>query len=712
MINKRCAEILYYIINEQKPVKLNKLSKIFKVSMRTIRYDINKIDDFLLINNLTPLEKNSNLGISYTVNKEHIERLKMLISNKESNEYILNSDERINYILLSMFESNDYVVIDTLAENIKVSRSTIISDLKKVRKWLKDHKLRLEAIPSKGIKVVGNEKEYRSAILYLLLESLNFNMSADSISKAEITDHKMLNEKFNRLFENLDIGVIKETVEIAEEQLDKYLSDESYSALVLHIALAIKRIQLGKDIHMSHNELEVLKMSNEFSVASTMVKILEEKFSITFPIDEIGYITLHLLSGKENDKKAEIHKDGNWVQIQALSRKIIENVGEKIGINFIDDDILYEGLLKHLGPTIYRLKNNLPLYNPMLDEIKEQYSLMFNKVKSSVEPLEKFIDRKIPDEETGYITIHFRAAYERKKNMQRDVYKVILVCSTGVGTSKLLESRLKSEFNSLEVAEIVSSYQIKSMNLESIDLILSTIPLEYLDKPVLIINPMLLDQDIEKINKFCKENLPVKKRKNYKQVSLLDEILSIVEDNCSIVSKVKLVHELSNCLKSAGLLDSKEVCQPMLSELLTKDTIKVNVDAADWKEAVRKGGEILVENGSVEPRFVDAMIQTVKEMGPYIVIVPGIALPHARPSDGAIKLGMSLIKLSHPVNFGNKENDPVSVVISLGAVDNYSHSKALATLVDLFNDKEKVKILKNADSIEDILPLLKDKNED
>lgn len=177
-------------------------------------------------------------------------------------------------------------------------------------------------------------------------------------------------------------------------------------------------------------------------------------------------------------------------------------------------------------------------------------------------------------------------------------------------------------------------------------------------------------------------------------MSLLDEILSIVEDNCSIVSKVKLVHELSNCLKSAGLLDSKEVCQPMLSELLTKDTIKVNVDAADWKEAVRKGGEILVENGSVEPRFVDAMIQTVKEMGPYIVIVPGIALPHARPSDGAIKLGMSLIKLSHPVNFGNKENDPVSVVISLGAVDNYSHSKALATLVDLFNDKEKVKILK------------------
>lgn len=711
LINERCTEILYHLISMQKPVKLDELSKKFKLSTRTIRYDLDKIDDFLKLNGLTLLERDSNLGISYKVSKEHIEKLKTLMSNKVSEEYILNSDERINYILLSLFESNDYVVIDTLAETIKVSRSTLINDLKKVRKWLKGRKLKLDAIPSKGIKVAGNEKEYRSAILYLLLESLNFHVNTDSMNKSELVDQKLLNSKFNKLFENLDIDIIRKAVESAEKQLNKYLSDESYSALVLHIALAIKRIQLGKGIHIPNNELEILEISNEFSVASTMVKTLEEKFEIKFPVDEIGYITLHLLSGKENNKEVEIRKDENWVQIQTLSRKIMENVEAATGVNFVEDDILYEGLLKHLGPTIYRLKNNLPLYNPMLDEIRQKYNIMFENVKNSVEPLENLIGRKIPDEELGYITIHFGAAYERKKNAHKRNYRVILVCSTGIGTSKLLESRLNYEFNNLKIADIVSSHQIQSANLQNIDFILSTIQLEHLDKPVLQISPMLTEKDIDKINKFCKENLPVKERENSKSVGLLNEIISIVEENCSITSKVKLINELSNCLEKAGLLESKEVYQPMLSELLTKDTIKVNVEAADWKDAVRKGGEVLVENGLVEPRFIDAMIKMVKEMGPYIVIVPGIAMPHARPDEGVIKLGMSLIKLATPINFGNKENDPVKVVISLGAIDNYSHTKALSTLVDLLNDKERVEALKNADTVEEILELVKDKSE-
>lgn len=711
MINERCSKILYYLINAQKFVKLNDLSKVFKLSTRTIRYDLDKIDDFLEISGLTLIERDSNLGVSYKVSKEHIEKIKTLMDNKVFERYILNSDERINYILISLFDSNDYIAIDTLAENVKVSRSTLINDLKKVRKWLKGRKLKLDAIPSKGIKVSGNEKEYRSAILYLLLESLNFYTSLDSISKSEVVNEKVLNSKFNKLFEDLDIDVIKRTVGLAEKQLNKHFSDESYSALVLHIALAIKRIQLCKGIHIPSHELEVLEMSNEFSIASTMVKILEEKFEIKIPIDEIGYITLHLLSGKESSKKVEIREDENWIKIQTLSRKIIENVENSMGVNFVDDDILYEGLLKHLGPTIYRLKNNLPLYNPMLNEIKEEYSLMFENVKNSVEPLANLVGRKIPDEELGYITIHFEASYERKKNVHKSIYRVILVCSTGIGTSKLLESRLNCEFNNLNIDDIVSSHQIRSTNLQNIDFILSTIQLERLDKPVLNISPMLTDIDIDKINKFFKKNLPIKEIENCKSVDLMNEIVSIIESNCSIVSKVKLINELSSYLKKNGLLDSKEVYQPMLSELLTRDTIRVNVEAADWKDAVRKGGEVLVENGLVEPRFVDAMIKMVKEMGPYIVIVPGIAMPHARPSEGVIKLGMSLIKLSAPVSFGNKENDPVKVVISLGAIDNYSHTKALSTLVDLFNDKERVELLKNANTVEEILELVKDKNE-
>ena len=81
-----------------------------------------------------------------------------------------------------------------------------------------------------------------------------------------------------------------------------------------------------------------------------------------------------------------------------------------------------------------------------------------------------------------------------------------------------------------------------------------------------------------------------------------------------------------------------------------------------------------------EPGYIDAMVQAVRDMGPYMVLAPGIALAHARPEDGMLKVGMSIINLAEPVEFGNEANDPVSLVISFGGIDQESHVEMLRTL--------------------------------
>lgn len=126
----------------------------------------------------------------------------------------------------------------------------------------------------------------------------------------------------------------------------------------------------------------------------------------------------------------------------------------------------------------------------------------------------------------------------------------------------------------------------------------------------------------------------------------------------------------------------------MLKELLSEDLIELNVDVSNWEDAVKIGGGLLEKQGLVENRYVSAMIDTVKELGPYIVIAPGIAMPHARPESGVNKVGISIITLKNPVNFGNKENDPVKIVISLCAVDHDSHIEALSELVKLLQNDE------------------------
>ena len=140
----------------------------------------------------------------------------------------------------------------------------------------------------------------------------------------------------------------------------------------------------------------------------------------------------------------------------------------------------------------------------------------------------------------------------------------------------------------------------------------------------------------------------------------------------------------------------------LLSEMITEETITLNVEAEDWKEAVRISGDLLVKIGGVEDRYIPAMIEMVQSFGSYIVIAPGVALPHARPEDGAIKPCMSLITLKTPVNFGNVHNDPVKLVISFATVDHDAHVEALSRLARIIGDRSKVQALTDANSVKQV----------
>ena len=145
---------------------------------------------------------------------------------------------------------------------------------------------------------------------------------------------------------------------------------------------------------------------------------------------------------------------------------------------------------------------------------------------------------------------------------------------------------------------------------------------------------------------------------------------------------------------------------PKLADLLTEDTIMVKASISDWKDAIRKSGELLVRAGAAEPKYIDAMIKFCEEHQAYIVIAPGIAIPHARPEDGMKKVGFSLITLEKPVKFGNPVNDPVDLVIALGAPDNKSHIKALAQLAEMLANEKILKGLRNAKTKKEVLKIV------
>jgi mannitol operon transcriptional antiterminator len=186
--------------------------------------------------------------------------------------------------------------------------------------------------------------------------------------------------------------------------------------------------------------------------------------------------------------------------------------------------------------------------------------------------------------------------------------------------------------------------------------------------------------------------------------------MEIISRSCTILNSTNLAEELANYFSITNDF-KKGVFEPMLKDVLTTDFMKLNVDVENWEQAIRCGGEILKNNGAIDERYIDGMIDSVKTLGPYIVVAPGIAMPHARPDDSVKKIGMSLITLNNPVNFGNKEHDPVEIVVCLCAVDHSSHLKALSGLVTFLGDEEFIKIVKNSTNPNEIINYIENKGE-
>lgn len=125
-----------------------------------------------------------------------------------------------------------------------------------------------------------------------------------------------------------------------------------------------------------------------------------------------------------------------------------------------------------------------------------------------------------------------------------------------------------------------------------------------------------------------------------------------------------------------------------LTSALPDSAIRLRVGVPDWRGAVRVAGEALVAAGDTTPAYTDEMIATIDQLGPYIVIAPGIALAHSRPSPAVLRAGISWVTLAEPVEFGNQANDPVSLVIGLAALDHDGHVELMAALAAVLADAD------------------------
>jgi len=140
-------------------------------------------------------------------------------------------------------------------------------------------------------------------------------------------------------------------------------------------------------------------------------------------------------------------------------------------------------------------------------------------------------------------------------------------------------------------------------------------------------------------------------------------------------------------------------------KILFPSAVRVNFEAQTWQDAVRAAGELLVKNGHARQSYVDGMIRLATSLGPYIVMTPGIAIPHARPEDGAIDVGVAAVKLATPIDFGNQENDPVHLVLAFCTPNADAHIEVLSKIAECLEREDLIDQIQQTQTEQEIAAL-------
>lgn len=683
LLNERRNNVLLEILQNRGWIRIEELARHFHVSSRTIRYDLDAVDEFLHSNNLPRLVRKQKGGVKFSELLEERNKAIEMLHNLGLYQYVLSSNERVQRILAELLHAKDYMTIGELADCLWVSRGTVNKDLYRVRFWLEARKLELRSITKYGIKLVGQERDIRQAILQLLRENMPVTRLLEWMSAAEPDWGD--SHFFGRWLDNIDIIFLQNCIRQLEKELQVVFSDVAFTGLVLYLAVTIHRIRAGRDVVIGQTELEALQNSRAFAIALLTVNLLEEKFQMSIPLDEVAFFTEHILGS--NVSSSAVEEQENRMELDALVCTLIASVSRNLGCDLSLDHQLYEGLLEEIRPSLFRAKYGIKLENSFLDEIMTNYTNLFETVKQCTKPLADYIGGRLLDEEIGYLTIHFSAALERMKARETRRPEILVVCATGQGTANLLSSRLQFLFD-VKVIGTAPCHQVRQViQSRHVDLIISTVSMAELSVPCLTVNPLLLPADIT----LLKEYLAAAKG----QVSVLKDVLQVIEKHCTIFDYDRLRDALAAMLNTMPSESVTAHDLPHLRQLLPASNVKLNVIAENWQDAINQAGNVLYEQGYVEAGYSQAMIDVVEEMGPYIVFWKGIALPHAGIDCGVKQAAISFIRLQRAVSFGSAENDPVDMVFALAAVDNSTHVMALLELTKILSDPDKVEQLRN-----------------
>ena len=640
-LSKRQIEIITLLLLKDDYCIADDLADVLSVSNRTIRNDLSLIKAFLKEYG-ADLKAEPHKGYKIIADMDCRQKILGHLDSARS----LTRDKLVNAIciLLLSFDNTTY---EDMASYLDISKQTLIKYMDDAEENLSKHNIFVNKIKGKGLHIEGKESNIRDYMKTVLSDS---ESSSFIISLAE------------KIFLNSSILVTaRQIIKDVETQAKVHFYEQR--RLELLISYSLYRVSISHILDASDAKDAPLANDRQYQLFYEILKSLHlseaEKCHLISVLLETK--VKHLNQKHDNDKDAE-----QLAKFLMKKLQLLHPFGKHKKERFLN------GLTSHLNVALYRIRNNIPIQNELLDQIKISISLIYLYTKQQLLSQEEKYNVTFDENEIAYVAMYLASAFETSINLNQKI-KVLIECSFGTTTSAILDSRIRQLITDCEIIGPFSTGEAEEyLDKNEVDLIITTHDGSNYKYPTIIVNPLLNSEDAD-----------------------------YVRTRIFQLSHEKMCQSFMNSYMKQDDNKSKHV---FLKDLIKKENIQIKESCDSWEEAIQTAAAPLINAKQIEQRYVITMIDAVNKFGTYMVLLPETAFVHAGTDSGIFEDCCALLVLRNPIVLGNINGKIVRNMIVLGVKNR--EQLTLLDLVAIFQKDENRLLLadKNID-IDTILNL-------
>jgi mannitol operon transcriptional antiterminator len=596
----RLRQILLILLQEDQIISVKKLADEIKVSKRTVQRELEFIGSSL---NKYKVSLQTKTGIGIWLTGEVADRNKLYSMLRE--EDVCDSsdkDDRRKRLILEILKDRAPKKLYYYANIFDVSEATISNDMEAIEHWFEQFNLTIIRKQGYGVALEGSEKNYRLAVRKFIDENIDNKLIRNFSDENERTIIDILKDKDGQnIYNLLNNDILKQVITCFQSIRDKRLTrltENSYIGLILHVTIAINRILLQEIIEPNDELLEKLVKNDDYALAVHIANSLEEEFQIEIPDIEIAYILLHIKGSKlqsidEDEDEDETENQREREEILGFINDMIDVYDLDIAYELKQDEEFIVGLMAHLQPTFVRLKNHMNISNPLLHQIQDTYADIYKKSLNVGDLITKRYGLKVPEEEIGFLAMHFGAATVRLENQKESKRRVSIgiVCASGIGISRLMHTKLKRFLK--DRAELVTygKEDLTPLQLKRMDFLISSIRLDDIDADIIRVSPLLIENDLERIEAKVRVYA-----KTPKETKVDNDFTNRLDQVNFIVTQIKYMIKEFQCINVSSSITFDELLVA-ITETLSPYNEKRELIQEDIRRREKIASQIIPEYG-------------------------------------------------------------------------------------------------------------------